>query len=170
MQPVKNLLRSAAIRAALCLGMVPGLALGAALGLGVVLGAERAAARVEAPSRTPTHEDILRGFDASALSASRDDVAYGGSYDPVGMIVKWQKPIVYKIEGLRSRPDAINLAVATLKQQAALVGLEVRDDFSAIAVDGSMGMVRPLPLAATGHGRIGARFAGTAVLAAPEKP
>lgn len=106
--------------------MVPGLALGAALGLGVVLGAERAAARVEAPSRTPTHEDILRGFDASALSASRDDVAYGGSYDPVGMIVKWQKPIVYKIEGLRSRPDAINLAVATLKQQAALVGLEVR--------------------------------------------
>ncbi|MEK9968148.1 MAG: DUF2927 domain-containing protein, partial [Ferrovibrio sp.] len=85
-----------------------------------------AVALVQPPSRTPTHEDILRGFDASALSASREDVAYGGTYDSVGMIVKWQKPIVYKIEGLRSRPDAVNLAIATLKQQAALAGIEVR--------------------------------------------
>lgn len=85
-----------------------------------------AVALVQAPNRNPTHEDILRGFDASALSASREDVAYGGSYDPVGMIVKWQKPIVYRIEGLRSRPDAINLAIATLQQQAALAGIEVR--------------------------------------------
>lgn len=78
------------------------------------------------PNRTPSHEDILRGFDASALSASRDDLAYGGTYDPVGMIVKWQKPIVYRIEGLRSRPEAITLAIATLKQQAAIAGLELR--------------------------------------------
>lgn len=85
-----------------------------------------AAALVEAPGRNPTHEDILRGFDASALSASREDVAYGGSYDPVGMIVKWQKPIVYRIEGLRARPDAVNLAIATLQQQAALAGIAVR--------------------------------------------
>jgi hypothetical protein len=85
-----------------------------------------AAALVEAPARNPTHEDILRGFDASALSASREDVAYGGSYDPVGMIVKWQKPIVYRIEGLRARPDAVNLAIATLQQQAALAGIAVR--------------------------------------------
>jgi hypothetical protein len=94
--------------------------------LAVALWAGSAAALVQPPSRTPTHEDILRGFDASALSASRDDLAYGGSYDPVGMIVKWQKPIVYRIEGLRARPDAVNLAVATLKQQAALAGIAVR--------------------------------------------
>jgi hypothetical protein len=85
-----------------------------------------AAALVEAPSHTPTHEDILRGFDASALSASREDTAYGGAYDPVGMIVKWQKPIVYRIEGLRARPDAVNLAIAKLQQQAALAGIAVR--------------------------------------------
>jgi len=94
--------------------------------LALVLWFGPAAALVQPPSRTPTHEDILRGFDASALSASREDVAYGGSYDPVGMIVKWQKPIVYRIEGLRARPDAVNLAIATLKQQAALAGVEVR--------------------------------------------
>jgi TPR repeat protein len=94
--------------------------------LALALWVGSAAALVQPPSRTPTHEDILRGFDASALSASREDVAYGGNYDPVGMIVKWQKPIVYKIEGLRARPDAVNLAIATLKQQAALAGVEVR--------------------------------------------
>lgn len=92
----------------------------------LLAGLGAAVALVEAPSHNPTHEDILRGFDASALSASREDVAYGGTYDPVGMIVKWQKPIVYRIEGLRARPDAINLAIATLQQQAALAGLGVR--------------------------------------------
>lgn len=96
----------------------------AALWLGAGIGT--ASALVQTPSGTPSHEDILRGFDASALSASRDDVAYGGSYDPVGMIIKWQKPIVYKIEGLRARPEAITLAIATLKQQAALAGIAVR--------------------------------------------
>lgn len=60
------------------------------------------------------------------LSASREDVAYGGAYDPAGMIVKWQTPIVYRIEGLRARPDAISLAIATLQQQAALAGIAVR--------------------------------------------
>lgn len=112
-QPAKSLIR----RWAATTGLVVAL---------LLAGLETAAARVEAPSRLPTHEDILRGFDASALSASREDVAYGGQYDPVGMIVKWQKPIVYRIEGLRSQPEAINLAIATLQQQAALAGIEVR--------------------------------------------
>jgi hypothetical protein len=118
MQHIKSLARSAAVAAALRLGP--------AVGLGIGLWVSPALALVQAPARTPSHEDILRGFDASALSASREDVAYGGSYDPVGMIAKWQKPIVYRIEGLRSRPEAINLAIATLKQQAALAGIEVR--------------------------------------------
>ncbi|WP_290808867.1 DUF2927 domain-containing protein [Ferrovibrio sp.] len=113
MRPVKSLIRR----------WFATLALAASL---LLAGLGTAVALVEAPSRNPTHEDILRGFDASALSASREDVAYGGSYDPVGMIVKWQTPIVYKIEGLRSRPEAINLAIATLQQQAALAGIEVR--------------------------------------------
>lgn len=92
----------------------------------LLAGPDRLLARVPAPSQTPTHEDILRGFDASALSASREDVAYGGTYDPVGMIVKWQKPIIYRIEGLRARPEAISFTIATLQQQAALAGIEVR--------------------------------------------
>lgn len=92
----------------------------------LLAGPGTAAALVETPGRNPTHDDILRGFDASALSASREDVAYGGSYNPVGMIVKWQTPIVYRIEGLRARPEAINLAIATLQQQAAIAGIEVR--------------------------------------------
>lgn len=98
-----------------------------ALAAGLLLaGLGSAVALVEAPNRNPTHDDMLRGFDASALSASREDVAYGGTYEPAGMIVKWQKPIVYRIEGLRSRPEAINLAIATLQQQAAWAGIELR--------------------------------------------
>lgn len=117
MQPAKSLIRRGAVKIALVAVLVWALLLA---GLG------SAAALVQTPNQTPTHEDILRGFDASALSASREDVAYGGTYDPVGMIVKWQKPIIYKIEGLRARPDAINFAIATLQQQAVLAGLEVR--------------------------------------------
>jgi hypothetical protein len=113
-RPVKSPIRRGVFATALAVALLAG------------LGPGPAAALVEAPSRNPTHEDILRGFDASALSASREDVAYGGSYDPVGMIVKWQKPIVYRIEGQRARPDAINFAIATLQQQAALAGIEVR--------------------------------------------
>jgi hypothetical protein len=116
-QPAKSLIRRGAMTMALVAALVWALLL-ACVGAAVAL--------VQAPSQTPTHDDILRGFDASALSASREDVAYGGTYDPVGMIVKWQKPIVYRIEGLRSRPDAINLAIATLQQQAALAGIELR--------------------------------------------
>lgn len=113
-RPLKSLLRQGVLATAVALALLAGAAV------------VPAAALVEAPDRNPKHDDILRGFDASALSASREDVAYGGTYDPVGMVVKWQKPIVYRIEGLRSRPDAINLAIATLQQQAALAGIEVR--------------------------------------------
>lgn len=116
-QPAKSLIRRGAKTMAVAFVLATAL---------LLAGFGSAIALVQAPSLTPTHEDILRGFDASALSASREDVAYGGSYDPVGMIVKWQKPIVYRIEGLRSRPEAINLAIATLQQQAALAGIEVR--------------------------------------------
>jgi hypothetical protein len=116
-QPAKILIRRGAKTMTLVFVLATGLLL-ASFGSAFAL--------VQAPSLTPTHEDILRGFDASALSASREDVAYGGTYDPVGMIVKWQKPIVYRIEGLRSRPEAINLAIATLQQQAALAGIELR--------------------------------------------
>ena len=113
MQPAKILIRRWSATLALTAGLV-------------LAGVGSAIALVEAPNRNPTHEDILRGFDASALSASREDVAYGGTYEPVGMIVKWQTPIVYRIEGLRARPDAISLAIATLQQQAALAGIAVR--------------------------------------------
>ncbi len=116
-QPVKSLIRRGVLTKARATVLATTL---------LLAGFSSAFALVQAPSLTPTHEDVLRGFDASALSASREDVAYGGTYDPVGMIVKWQKPIVYKIEGLRSRPEAINLAIATLQQQAALAGIEVR--------------------------------------------
>ncbi len=116
-QPAKILIRRGAKTMTLVFVLATGL---------LLAGFGSAFALVQAPSLTPTHEDILRGFDASALSASREDVAYGGSYDPVGMIVKWQKPIVYRIEGLRSRPAAINLAITTLQQQAALAGIELR--------------------------------------------
>jgi hypothetical protein len=116
-RPAKSLIRQGAMTMALVAVLVWAL---------LLAGLDSSVALVQAPSQTPTHDDILRGFDASALSASREDVAYGGTYDPVGMIVKWQKPIIYKIEGLRSRPDAINFAIATLQQQAALAGIEVR--------------------------------------------
>lgn len=102
-----------------------------AAGLWTGIGTGTAAARDQPPAAIPSHEDILRGFDASVLSASRDDLAYGGSYDPVGMVVKWQKPIVYAIEGLRSRPEAIALAIATLKRQADLAGIPIRQAVNA---------------------------------------
>lgn len=113
-RPLKSLIRRGAAATALALVLLAGIHVAPV------------AALVEAPNRNPTHEDILRGFDASALSASREDVAYGGTYDPAGMIVKWQTPIVYRIEGLRSRPEAISLAIATLQQQAAWAGIAVR--------------------------------------------
>lgn len=101
----------------------PILALAALLWLAIGFGPT--AARTP-PNTNPSHEEILRGFDASALWASREDVAHGGTYNPAGMIVKWQKPILYKIEGIHSRPDLINLAIATLKRQAAIAGIEAR--------------------------------------------
>jgi TPR repeat protein len=78
------------------------------------------------PNANPSHEEILRGFDASALWASREDVTHGVPYNPTGMIVKWQKPIIYRIDGSGTRPEMVNLAINTLRRQAAIAGIEVR--------------------------------------------
>lgn len=104
-----------------------------ALSLALVQPALAQAARQPAPAQipqiqpaaTPSHDDILRGFDASALWAARDDVAFGGAYNPTGMIVKWQKPILYRVEAA-ARPDVAAFAVKTLQRQAAIAGLEAR--------------------------------------------
>jgi hypothetical protein len=86
-----------------------------------------APAPAQTTGRNPSHEDILRGFDASVLWASREDIGYGGVYNPVGMIVKWQKPIVYKVEGLSFKPEMIAFAIATLKRQAGIAGVTMRE-------------------------------------------
>lgn len=104
--------------------------LAAALSLAAIQPVQAQAARQQAPqiqpAANPSHDDILRGFDASALWAARDDVAFGGAYNPTGMIVKWQKPILYRVETPSARPDVAAFAVATLQRQAAIAGLEAR--------------------------------------------
>ncbi len=110
MQDVKSLTRMAAAAAVL---------LGLGLGFGPAL--------AQTTGRNPSHEDILRGFDASALWASREDLGYGATYNPVGMIVKWQKPILYRIDGFRFKPEMITFAIAALQRQAGIAGVEVRE-------------------------------------------
>jgi len=76
--------------------------------------------------KNPSHADILRGFDAAAFWASREDVDYGGTYNPTGLVVKWNREIVYRVDGLQFKPDAIEQAIGTLKRQAGIAGLAVR--------------------------------------------
>ncbi len=84
-------------------------------------------AMAQTTGKNPSHEDILRGFDAAALWASREDVGYGGTYIPTGMIVKWDKPIVYRLDGMTHKPAMRDYAVKALQKQAAIAGLEVRE-------------------------------------------
>lgn len=76
--------------------------------------------------KNPSHADILRGFDAAAFWASREDVDYGGTYNPTGLVVKWNREIVYRVDGLQFKPAAVEHAVATLKRQAGIAGIAIR--------------------------------------------
>lgn len=94
-------------------------------GLAAGLGAGPGAAQTT--GKNPSHADILRGFDAAVFWASREDVDYGGTYNPVGFVMRWQTDILYRVDGLRFKPDIIALAIAALRQQAAIAGVPVRE-------------------------------------------
>jgi hypothetical protein len=85
--------------------------------------------------RNPSHEDILRGLDAAAFWASREDVSYGGSYNPTGFVIKWTGEIRYRIDGFTYNGKAIETAVGTLRRQADVAGVVVREAATADAAN-----------------------------------
>lgn len=77
----------------------------------------------------PSHEDILRGFDISALYAdtSQGTTGFGSGATMTGVVTKWTKPIQYSLNGLMYDKARIAETVAALKRIAALTGVEVRE-------------------------------------------
>jgi hypothetical protein len=81
--------------------------------------------------RNPSHEDILRGLDAAAFWASKEDTSYGGSYNPTGFVIKWMNDIRYRTDGFTYNAKAIESAIGTLRRQAEIAGVAARQVQSA---------------------------------------
>lgn len=88
-------------------------------------------AAAQTTGKNPSHEDMLRGLDAAAFWASREDTAYGGSYNPTGFVIKWTGEIRYRIDGFAYNAKAIDSAVAALRRQAEIAGVKLRQVQSA---------------------------------------
>lgn len=93
------------------------------------------AADAQTTGKNPSHEDILRGLDAAAFWASREDVSYGGSYNPTGFIIKWTGEIRYRIDGFTYNARAIEAALGTLRRQAEVAGVALREAAAADAAN-----------------------------------
>lgn len=86
-----------------------------------------APAIAQTTGKNPSHADILRGFDATAFWASREDVDYGGTYNPTGFVIKWTRPIRYRTEGLLYNKSAVDTAVNALKRMGEIAGVKVEE-------------------------------------------
>ena len=61
-----------------------------------------ATAVAQTTGRNPSHADILRGFDIAALYAdkSQGTTGYGSGATMTGIVAKWTRPVVYRVDGM----------------------------------------------------------------------
>lgn len=102
-------------------------AMAALLGGVCLLAAGMAAAQTT--GKNPSHEDILRGFDISALYAdtAQGTTGFGSGATLTGVVVRWENPIVYSLDGLQYDKARIAETVETLKKFADLAGIVVKE-------------------------------------------
>jgi hypothetical protein len=84
-------------------------------------------AAAQTTGRNPSHADILKGFDAAAFWASPEDIDYGGTYNPTGLVIKWHRPIRWRVEGFQHNKTAIATATGALARMAEIAGLQQRE-------------------------------------------
>lgn len=96
------------------------------LATGLVLLAGLPAA-AQTTGKNPSHADIVKGFDAAAFWASPEDVDYGGTYNPTGMVIKWHREIIWRVDGFRHNKAAIATATGALARMAEIAGLQQRE-------------------------------------------
>ena len=77
----------------------------------------------------PSHEDILRGFDISALYAdtSQGTTGFGAGATMTGVLTKWDRTIAYSLNGLLYDNTRIKETVDALNRMAGIAGLETRE-------------------------------------------
>lgn len=101
---------------------------GMAVGIGLS-GLLVASAGAQTTGKTPSHADILRGFDIAALYAdtSQGTTGFGSGATLIGMVVRWETPIVYSLDGLQYDKTNIAETVRTLQRFADLAGIAVKE-------------------------------------------
>lgn len=92
-------------------------------------------AGAQTTGKTPSHADILRGFDIAALYAdkSQGTTGYGSGATMTGVVTKWTRPIVYRIDGMTYDKARIAETIASLKRVAAIAGVAVSEGDAASA-------------------------------------
>lgn len=86
-------------------------------------------AHAQTTGRNPSHEDILRGFDVSALHADKESgrTSFGTGATMTGVIHKWTKPIVYRMEGLLYDKKKNAYILEQLNRLAGMAGVDVKE-------------------------------------------
>lgn len=87
------------------------------------------AADAQTTGKNPSHADILRGFDIAALYAdtTQGTTGFGSGATLTGMVVRWDNPIVYSLDGLQYDKTSMAETVKTLKKFADLAGIVVKE-------------------------------------------
>lgn len=86
-------------------------------------------ADAQTTGKNPSHADILRGFDIAALYAdtTQGTTGFGSGATLTGVVVRWDNPVVYSLDGLQYDKTSIAETVKTLKKFADLAGIAVRE-------------------------------------------
>ncbi len=86
-------------------------------------------AAAQTTGKNPSHEDILRGFDIAALYAdtSQGVTGFGAGATLTGVVVRWDHPIVYSLDGMQYDKARIAETVETLKTIADKAGVVVKE-------------------------------------------
>lgn len=79
--------------------------------------------------KNPSHADILRGFDIAALYAdkSQGSTGYGSGATMAGVVTKWTRPILYRVDGMTYDKARIAETIDSLKRVAAMAGIPVSE-------------------------------------------
>jgi hypothetical protein len=98
----------------------------AAIGLLGLLATE---ATAQTTGKNPSHADILRGFDVAALYAdkSQNTTGYGSGATLTGTVMKWTRPVRYRVDGMTYDKTRIAETIDTLKRVAAIAGVPVSE-------------------------------------------
>jgi len=94
-----------------------------------------ATAVAQTTGRNPSHADILRGFDIAALYAdkSQGTTGYGSGATMTGIVAKWTRPVVYRVDGMTYDKARIAETIESLKRVAAIAGVSVSEGTEATA-------------------------------------